>query len=151
MTSRASDDYKHLLRYGGCSSADEVHVDQLSPEERERWEEQVAEPWYRTIREQAEHDGLRVETYLGYGWHPVHPERPAARLLRPDGSEIPMEHGKGGAFRSDRYERAMLADWGETLANARTRMGVATPRWRVSRGPDEPMRSWLAALLRRRR
>ena len=66
-----------------------------------------------SIREQAERDGLKVMTPLWLRLAPPRsPKDLSARLLSPDGTEFNAEFGKGGAWRHDRYEQAMLAELG---------------------------------------
>jgi hypothetical protein len=118
-----SADYDDLLRSGECSGAT-VRMD--TEEQFERWLERVAEPWFASIQAQADRDGLRIMTFAGHandGRWIGNDRAPAARLLRPDGSDY---EGKAGWKREAR-EHALLTDWGELLTSARERAGVHVP------------------------
>jgi hypothetical protein len=139
--------YAELLRTGFCSG-EPTDRERLLRDEAEMsgWREQVVAPWFVAIREQAKQDGLQVMTYEGNDYL-GYDRAPSARLLSPSGAEFTWEFAPGGVWRRDRHEQTMLAEWGETLRDARARRGVEPPNWPDSSGLKLSRPAWPFRLL----
>jgi hypothetical protein len=140
-------DYARLVQLGVTNSSRTFEGTGFTQREYDRWHREVAERWWAFMRGQAERDSLKICCFLGADKMlisvGVESCIPMACLIRPDGSGDSDSYFVGWLPDKEAVA-AMLADWGESLAEARKHRpypydAYGRPLAQLPRGPRDSL------------